>query len=57
MVGVISIKAGKVAENRIPINCESKVWWIQPCKPGYISVSEYYRKEKKIDMRLEKLTY
>ena len=57
MVGVISIKAGKVTESRIPINCESKDWWIQPGKPGYISVSEYYRKEKKSDMRLEKLTY
>ena len=57
MVGVISIKTGKVTESRIPINCESKTWWIQPGKPGYISVSEYYRKEKKIDMRLEKLTY
>ena len=57
MVGVISIKAGKVTENRIPISCESKYWWIQPGKPGYISVSEYYRKENKIDMRLEKLTY
>jgi hypothetical protein len=57
MVGVISIKGGKVTENRIPIFCESRDWWVQPGKPGYISVSEYYRKEKKIDMRLEKLTY
>lgn len=57
MIGVISIKAGKVTESRIPISCESKSWWIQPGKPGYISVSEYNRQEKKIDMRLEKLTY
>lgn len=57
MVGVISIKAGKVTNNRIPINCESKTWWIQPGKPGFISVSEYFKKEKKIDMRLEKLSY
>ncbi len=57
MVGVISIKGGKVTESRIPIFCESKNWWIQPGKPGYISVSEYYKKEKKINMRLEKLTY
>jgi hypothetical protein len=57
MVGVISIKGGNVSENRIPIFCESKNWWVQPGKPGYISVSEYFRKEKKINMRLEKLTY
>jgi hypothetical protein len=57
MVGVISIKGGNVSESRIPIFCESRNWWIQPGKPGYISVSEYYKKEKKINMRLEKLTY
>lgn len=57
MVGVISIKAGKITENRVPINCQSNYWWIQPGKPGYISVSEYFRKEKKIDMRLEPLSY
>ena len=57
MIGVISIKQGKTNANRIPINCKSSNWWIQPGKPGFISVSEYFRKEKKINMRLEKLTY
>lgn len=57
MVGVINIKNGKMTENRVPINCESSTWWIQPGKPGFISVSEYFRKEKKVTMRLEKLTY
>lgn len=57
MVGLLTIKGGKLIENRIPINCESKSWWIQPGKPGFISVSEYYRKDKKIEMRLEQLSY
>jgi len=57
MVGVISIKGGKLSQTRVPINCTSNRWWLQPAKPGYISVSEYFRKEKKIDMRLEQLTY
>lgn len=57
MIGVISIKNGKQSESRVPINCDSKTWWVQPAKPGYISVSEYLRKEKKIQMRLEQLTY
>jgi hypothetical protein len=57
MVGVISIKQGKMKENRIPINCDSYTWWIQPGKPGFISVSEYNRKTRTINMRLEKLTY
>lgn len=57
MVGVISIKSGAKDVNRVPINCTSSIWWVQPGKPGYISVSEYFRKEKKIDMRLEALSY
>ncbi len=57
MVGVISIKGGKMTNSRVPINCTSKYWWLQPAKPGYISVTEYFKKEKKIDMRLEQLTY
>jgi hypothetical protein len=57
MVGLLSIKGGELSENRIPINCESKSFWLQPGKPGFISVSEYYRKDKKIEMRLEQLSY
>lgn len=57
MVGVISIKNGEKSLNRVPVNCTSNVWWVQPGKPGYISVSEYFRKEKKIDMRLEPLSF
>jgi len=57
IIGVISIKQGKTNANRVPINCTSSYWWIQPGKPGFISVSEYFRKERKVNMRLEKLTY
>lgn len=57
MVGVISIKGGKLTQTRVPVNCTSNRWWLQPAKPGYISVTEYFRKEKRIDMRLEQLTY
>ena len=57
MIGLLSIRNGKLTENRIPINCESKSFWLQPAKPGFISVSEYFRKEKKIEMRLEQLSY
>jgi hypothetical protein len=51
MVGVISIKGGKLTQTRVPVNCTSNRWWLQPAKPGYISVTEYFRKEKRIDMR------
>jgi len=57
MVGVIKIKNGETSEIRVPINTESKIFWIQQAKPGFISVGEYYRKEKRLDFRLEQLTY
>lgn len=57
MVGVIDITAGERKNNRVPINMDSRFWWINPAKPGFISIGEYYRKEKKINLRLEPLTY
>lgn len=57
MLGVIKIKNGGITLNRVPINSETKNFWIQQAKPGYISIAEYYRKEKRLDFRLEQLTY
>jgi hypothetical protein len=56
MLGVISIREGSKSTERIPINTKSWYWWIQPGKPGYIAVGEYFRKEKKIEFRLESLS-
>jgi hypothetical protein len=28
-----------------------------PAKPGYVLISEYFKEEKKIDLRLEKINY
>jgi len=57
MIGVINIDGGKKTEERIPINTKARFWWIQPAKPGFIAVGEYYRKDKKIEFRMEPLTY
>ena len=57
MIGVINIDGGKKTQERIPINTKARFWWIQPAKPGYIAVGEYYRKDKKIEFRMEPLTY
>lgn len=57
MLGVITIKNGKKEATRVPINSDAKSWWVQPAKTGFISVIEYYRKEKRLDMRLEQLSY
>jgi hypothetical protein len=57
MLGIIQINAGKCEASRVPLNTDSQSWWIQAAKPGHISVSEYYKKDKKLKMRLEQLTY
>jgi len=57
MLGVIEIEQGKLSSTRVPINTESKYLRLQPAKFGYIGIVEYFKKEKKIETRLEKLTY
>lgn len=56
MLGVISIRGGAKTTERIPINTTTWFWWIQPAKPGYVAVGEYFRKEKKIEFRMESLS-
>lgn len=57
MIGVISVRDSKVETSRTPLNCESKYYWMQPAKPGFISVGEYNKKEKQIELRLETISY
>ncbi|GEM_PF-528248 len=57
MLGVITINKGKSTEKRVPINTEAKSWWLNPAKPGYIAIGEYYKKEKKLSYRLESLNF
>ena len=46
-----------VYDDKNASNAAARFWWIQAAKPGYISVGEYYRKEKKMTFRLEQLAY
>lgn len=57
MVGVVSFRKGVKEANRVPINSNATEFRLQPAKPGFISLSEYYRKEKKISLRLEQISY
>lgn len=57
MIGVINIDKGEKTTQRIPINSEAKRVWYAPAKPGYIMVGEYFRKERKVLLHLEKITY
>ena len=57
MLGVINFVAGKRDFKRVAINSESKYWWVDSAKPGYVAIGEYFKKEKKVDLRLENLIY
>lgn len=57
MLGLIQINAGVCETSRVPLNTDAKTWWIQEAKTGHVSITEYYKKEKKLEMRLEQLSY
>ena len=56
MLGVVSYEGGKSKADRVPINTDAKYIWIAPAKPGYITIGEYFKKEKKVSYRLEKIS-
>ncbi len=57
MVGVIDIKNDKLSNSRIPLNIENRKFWINRAYHGYISITEYDKANKKLNMRIEKLSY
>lgn len=57
MLGVIHIDQGQKINSRTPVNSEARNFWIQPAKPGHVAIGEYFKKEKKINFRLEPLKY
>jgi hypothetical protein len=55
-IGNISYnKEQKVVVDRIKLTSKPTFFRVMPCKPGYIALFEYFRKEKKAVLRLEKL--
>jgi hypothetical protein len=52
----ISYADGKITTDKINITSNKATWTrLMAAKPGFIVVMEYFKKEKKIDVRLEKL--
>lgn len=41
--------------NRVSLDTDADDLWFNRGKPGYVLISEYYKKEKRIDSRLEKV--
>ncbi len=45
------------AVDKIVMNRKSTDYYVKKAKPGYVMVTEYFRKDKKLDMRLEKINF
>ena len=43
--------------DKIDLKTEASNIFVNPAKPGYVLLTEYYRKEKKLESRLEKINY
>jgi len=54
-VGAIGLSDGKVTESKIKLTTQPFSFTTLPAKPGYITIFEYFKKEKKVSLRLEKL--
>jgi hypothetical protein len=57
MLGVISINGTERKNERVPINSDARTYSIQAAKPGYIAIIEIFRKEKRVDFRMEQIAY
>ena len=43
--------------DKLPLTRKSTSYFVYPAKEGYVMVSEYFKKELKVESRLEKLNY
>lgn len=51
----ISYADGNFSNDKITLSCEATWMKILPGKPGSVLIMEYFKKQKKLDMRLEKI--
>lgn len=47
----------KFVVDRVPLERKSTLYFVNRAKPGYVMVTEYFKKEKRVDSRLEKVNY
>jgi hypothetical protein len=56
-VGTIVYDGGTTTLDKLPIKSSSSNYRVLPGKPGNVVLLEYFRKEKRMEMRLEKVNY
>jgi len=55
--GIVSLADGAYSTDKLTLKNEASELRVFPGKPGYIMVSEYFRKKKALENRLEKINY
>jgi hypothetical protein len=53
-VGTIIYDNG-ITTDKLPIATDADWYNVMPAKPGYIAITEYHRKQKTLEMRVEKI--
>ena len=56
-IGTIAYDKGSFTVDKLPLQSSSTVYRVLPGKPGNVVILEYFRKEKRLDLRLEKINY
>lgn len=51
----ISYVDGKITTDKINLKSEASSKWVMPAKPGYVLLTEYFKKDKRLEFRMEKL--
>jgi hypothetical protein len=55
IIGVIEVKNGEVSTSRVPFNTNASSSRFFAAKPGYVAIYEYFKKEKRMKLRMESL--
>ena len=58
LLGAIVYTPEKIfSVDKMPLNRKSTEYYVYRAKEGYVLITEYFRKEKRIDTRLEKINF
>jgi len=55
--GAITYFEGKLSQDKIDLKSDASSLRVLPAKPGYLAIIEYFKKEKKLEYRLEPINY
>jgi hypothetical protein len=54
---IVNFKNGEFATDKFKFDTKAKWQQIYPAKSGYVMIAEYFKKEKKLDFRMEKVNF